>query len=73
MNTAKTSKSLGIKPILTSLFFVLSFVLMAQEKGTADLKEFKIMIEKTNEGIKVQSCDGGAWIDLSFSLSNNKQ
>ena len=34
--------------------------------------EFKITIEKTDNGLKMQSVNGSAWIDLSFSLSNNK-
>lgn len=45
---------------------------IAQENISADLKEFKITIEKTDTGIKVQSDKGSAWIDLSFSLTNNK-
>jgi hypothetical protein len=72
MKSTKTPQTLFAKSILASLFFVFSFGLMAQEKGTADLKGFKITIEKTDDGIKMQSWDGSAWIDLSFSLSNNK-
>lgn len=45
---------------------------LAQEKNSADLKEFKITIEKTDNGLKMQSDMGSAWIDLSFSLSNNR-
>ena len=43
--------------------------LMAQEKK-AELKDFKIIIEKTDKGIKMKSTKGSAWIDLSFSLNN---
>ncbi len=45
---------------------------MAQEKISADLKEFKITIEKTDHGLKMQSDKGSAWVDLSFNLSENK-
>ncbi len=45
---------------------------MAQEKISADLKEFKITIEKTDHGLKMQSDMGSAWVDLSFNLSENK-
>lgn len=45
---------------------------IAQEKISAELKEFKIKIEKTDNGLKLHSEKGCAWIDLSFSLSNNQ-
>lgn len=45
---------------------------MAQEKISADLNEFKITIEKTDHGLKMQSDKGSAWVDLSFNLSENK-
>ena len=45
---------------------------IAQGKISADLKEFKITIEKTDNGIKIQSNKGSAWVDLSFNLSNDK-
>ena len=45
---------------------------MAQEKISADLKEFKTTIEKTDHGLKMQSDMGSAWVDLSFNLSENK-
>ena len=45
---------------------------MAQEKISADLKEFKITIEKTDHGLNMQSDKGSAWVDLSFNLSENK-
>lgn len=67
-----TPKTHVAKSVLASLLFLFSFGLMAQEKSAADLKDFKITIEKTADGIKMQSWDGSAWIDLGFSLSNNK-
>jgi len=44
--------------------------LVAQEKKSTDLKDFKVIIEKTENGIKMKSAKGSAWIDLSFSLNN---
>jgi hypothetical protein len=44
---------------------------MAQEKKSTDLKDFKIVIEKTKNGIKMQSFKGSAWINLTFSINNN--
>ena len=34
------------------------------------MKDFKIIIEKTDNGIKMKSEKGSAWINLSFSLNN---
>lgn len=42
----------------------------AQEKNSTDLKDFKIVIEKTDNGIAMKSIQGSAWIDLSFSLND---
>lgn len=58
--------------LLIMLFFLTTTsVLIAQEKK-ADLKDFKIIVEKTETGIKMKSVEGSAWIDLSFSLNNNQ-
>jgi hypothetical protein len=45
---------------------------IAQEKISAKLKEFKIKIEKTDNGLKMHCDKGCGWTDLSFSLSNNQ-
>lgn len=63
--------------LLTTTFIALfvmtvSSELIAEEKNSTDLKEFKITIEKTDNGLKMQSDKGSAWIDLSISLRNNK-
>ncbi len=63
--------------LLTTTFIALfvmtvSSELIAEEKNSTDLKEFKITIEKTDNGLKMQSDKGSAWIDLSISLGNNK-
>ena len=61
---------------LTSILLIAAFVLTAsselkaQEKKSSDLKNFTIIVEKTENGIKMQSAKGTAWIDLSFSLNN---
>lgn len=64
------------RPILNLLIvlFVLtaSSELVAQEDKSTDLKDFKVVVEKTENGIKMQSVQGSAWIDLSFSLNNNR-
>lgn len=62
------------RPFLTGfiavLFLAFSVELTAQENKAADLKDFKVIIEKTDDGIKIQSVAGSAWRNLSFSLNN---
>ena len=58
--------------ILMVLFFLTATSeLIAQEKK-AELKDFKVIVEKTDNGIKMKSEKGSAWIDLSFSLNNDR-
>ena len=59
--------------LLSIVFFLAaSSNLTAQEKKTIDLKDFKIIVEKTDNGIKMKSVEGIAWIDLSFNLENDQ-
>lgn len=51
------------------LFWTAKFELFAQLKPT-ELKDFKIIIEKTDNMIILKSQKGSAWKDLSFSLKN---
>jgi hypothetical protein len=73
----RMEKKSKIERLLTTILIAL-FVMtvssesIAQEKISDDLKEFKITIEKTDTGLKMQSHKGSAWIDLSFSLANYK-
>lgn len=56
--------------LLMAIFFLTATSeLIAQEKK-AELKDFKVIVEKTDNGIKIKSIEGSAWIDLSFSLNN---
>jgi len=58
--------------VMTVLFLTATSKLVAQDK-TPVLKDFKLIVEKTNNGIKMKSKKGSAWIDLSFSLKNYQQ
>ena len=64
------------KLILNLLIVVFSLTvsskLIAQEKKSTELKDFKIVVEKTENGIKLLSTKGSAWIHLSFSLNNDR-
>ncbi len=44
--------------------------LVAQEKRSTELKDFKIIIKKTNEGIEMLSIEGSAWKTLSYNVNN---
>ena len=58
--------------IMALLFLATTSELVAQEK-TAELKDFKVIVEKTDDGIKMKSEKGTAWIDLTFSLNNYRR
>lgn len=45
--------------------------LSAQEKQT-ELKDFKIILEKTESGFKLQSLSGSAWVNLAFKTTDDK-
>ena len=57
------------------IFLMLLFVLVAnstiaQEKKSVDSNDFKIIVEKTDNGIKLKSVQGCAWKELSFKLND---
>ena len=71
MKTRLKFKSFFIKSIIAVFLLQLSFDLIAQKQNSSDFKDFKIKIEKTDNGLKMKSLKGSAWIDLSFSLTND--
>ena len=54
--------------LLIAILFLTSSDIISQVKKSADLKDFKFIIEKTDNGVKMKSSAGCAWIDLTFSL-----
>lgn len=55
-----------------SLFFMSSGIeSIAQCKNISELKTFKITIEKTDNGLKLQSHHGSAWKDLQFQTNED--
>lgn len=56
--------------LMAVLIIYASSDLVAQEKKATDLKAFKVVVEKTENGIKMQSIEGSAWINLTFSINN---
>ena len=59
-------------------FVILVFVLITscnqntQEKKSTNLKDFKVVVENTENGIKMQCVEGSAWIDLTFSVDKDQ-
>jgi hypothetical protein len=72
MKTKFNFKKLIKNVLIAILFLTASSELIAQEKKLNDLNNFKIVLEKTDNGIKMQSIEGSAWIDLSFSINNDR-
>ncbi len=62
------------KTNLILLIFAISLMgcssLKNTEQKSSELKDFKLIVEKTDNGIKMKSEKGSAWIDLAFSLNN---
>lgn len=61
-----------LKILIAVLVLTTGTELLAQEKQAPDLKDFKIVVEKTENGISMESLEGSAWINLSFSVNNDQ-
>ena len=72
MKTQSTLKLLFLKSFIAVFLLTFSSCLVAKKQNSSDVKDFKIKIEKTDNGLKMQSLKGSAWIDLSFTLPNDK-
>lgn len=72
MKTKSNFKRLIQNLLIALVVLTVSSELIAQEKKSTDLKDFKVVVEKTENGIKMQSIDGSAWIDLSFNINNDR-
>lgn len=56
--------------LIVFLALSMSSKLMAQDNKTEDIKPFKIVVEKTQKGIKLLGVKGTAWKDMSFSIND---
>lgn len=72
MKTKPAFKSIFIKSFIAVFLLTGGSELMAQKQISSDIKVFKIKIEKTDNGLKLLSLEGSAWLDLSFSLPDDK-
>ncbi|MFK5889735.1 MAG: hypothetical protein QM486_03260 [Flavobacteriaceae bacterium] len=71
MNTKLNIKGFISNLLIAVFILTASSVLTAQKKKLNDLKHFIIIIENTENGIKMQNIQGCAWLDLTFSFINN--
>lgn len=71
MKTKSNFKKLSSTLLIALLFIIVNSDLLAQEKKSTDLKDFKIVVEKTDNGIKLTSTEGSAWVDLAFSIDDD--
>lgn len=60
------------KQFVTVAFLFMSLTLTAQDTKPSDLKDFKIIIENTVDGLKLQGIEGSVWTDLSFTINTNQ-
>jgi arginine repressor len=72
MKTRFKFKKLIMNTLIAVFILTASSELIPQEKKSDNLKSFKVVVEKTDNGIKMQSVEGSAWVDLSFSISNDR-
>jgi len=70
MKTKMSSKNQIVNLLIAIFILALNSESFAQEEQTIDLKDFKIIIEKTDNGIRMQSLKGSAWLDLTFSIND---
>ncbi len=72
MKTKLNFRKLITNSLIAVFILTASSELIAQEKKSNGLKNFKVVVEKTDNGIKMQSVEGSAWIDLSFTINNDR-
>lgn len=71
MKTKSTFNSFFIKTLILVSIITSSFAVVAQNEDNLNLRDFKIVIENMENGLKIKSLKGCAWIDLSFGQSND--
>ena len=69
MKTKFNFKNLTKTLLIVALSSTTCDRLFAQETKVTN---FKVVVQKTETGIKMQSINGTAWIDLSFTLNNDR-
>lgn len=65
-------RKIAVILVVAISIFAFSIKSIAQDRDSTDLKDFKITIENTINGFKMQSIKGSAWIKTSFSIASGK-
>ena len=71
MKTQKNLNKVAGNCIVVVFLLTLSCQIIRPRESN-DLRDFKILIEKTDRGIKMQGLEGTAWIDIEFSINENQ-
>jgi len=69
MKSVKNLKTRLISMAIAALVLTACVEGKSQEKKSKDVKPFKIVLQKTEDGIKMKSQAGSAWIDLAFAVA----
>ena len=72
MKTKLNFKQLIQDVLIVVFVLTASSELLAQEKKSTDLKDFKVLVEKTDNGIKMICENGCAWKELTYSINDYK-
>ena len=73
MNSKMNFTKLFQNLLIALLILTTSSELFSQDKKSTDLTDFKVVIEITDNGIKLISEKGCAWKELTFSIIDKKQ
>jgi hypothetical protein len=72
MKTKCNFKKQFTQSLIAIMMLTATTELIAQEKKSTDLKDFKFLVETTENGLKIQSFKGSAWTELTFSINNDR-
>lgn len=60
----------AVKILVLQLVMIIPLTTVAQP-NPPDIADFKIMVEWTDKGIRMQGLEGSAWLDLTFGIDRN--
>jgi hypothetical protein len=72
MKTKTVCQTLLKATVVAMFVMIFGSQTIVHGQSSADLQEFKITIELTDNGLQLHSDKGSAWIDLSFSIASGE-
>jgi len=72
MKTSLNFKKQITKLVIPIFVLAIAFASHAREREPNDLKSFKVVVEKTDNGVKLTCKNGCAWKNLAFSLNDSQ-